>query len=96
MRSTGTPGRAPARIVLLVAAVTPLISATACGDPLVVELPLLRTTSAVYELQTDVSGDLTARVDYTFTNRTGATVYIVNCNGYNASTAATGLRRGRR
>ncbi len=41
---------------------------------------LLQTESLVYELQPDWIG-LRTEIPYTFTNRTGRTIYLVNCNG---------------
>jgi hypothetical protein len=41
---------------------------------------LIQTESLVYELHPDWIG-LSAEIPYTFTNRTGRTVYLGNCNG---------------
>ena len=41
---------------------------------------LIQTESLVYELQPDWIG-LRTEIPYAFTNRTGRTIYLVNCNG---------------
>ena len=52
-----------------------------CGDPTSVETPLIRTAHASYDLDVSARGSLVGSVDYVFTNDTGMTVYIVNCQG---------------
>jgi hypothetical protein len=69
--------------ILTVAGCASLIEPPGLADD-----PLLRTSGQVYELEDDGFG-LGTEIPYTFTNRTGATIYIVNCNG------AFGLRLDR-
>jgi hypothetical protein len=70
-----------ARVVAGTAVLAVLSSAYACDDPISVETALLQTGHPSYDLEVDAFGDLVGHVDYTFTNETGATVYVVNCQG---------------
>ena len=51
------------------------LSVTGPADP-----PLLQTDALTYELVRDDSG-FTVSIPYTFTNRTGGSVYLPNCRG---------------
>ena len=68
----------PRRMVPVLAAVA-VASACDLTDPLPVE-PLIQTDATTYQLVSDADG-LSTEIPYVFENRTGASVYLVNCNG---------------
>lgn len=77
--SMPTPWMA-ARLPVLGACIALPVLAVGCDSPLSVSDPLLVTDEPSYVVRFDGLG-WGAEIPYTFTNRTGASVYLVNCNG---------------
>jgi hypothetical protein len=68
------------RAVWFGAMVALLLSLPGCGSPTASNIELLQTGQTSYAMVVD-GGGIEVEIDYTFSNETGHTVYLPNCQG---------------